>query len=120
MIDSINNLSLLLIAGYFLFLVMSLTWRGKVVSGPWWFLLRSFFPNWRFYHGAGHQPRLFWRIADVQGSVADWKYFARVLLDIGCHTEPLDQLDDHLGRQFSESREEKSFGVSKSSSDFTE
>ena len=75
MIDSINKLSLLLIAGYFMFLIASLIWRGKAVSGPWWFLLRSFFPNWRFYHGAGHQPRLFWRIANLEGAWSEWTLF---------------------------------------------
>lgn len=75
MSDSINKLSLLLVAGYFIFLVLSLIWRGKVVSGPWWFLLRSFFPNWRFYHGAGHQPRLLWRIANAEGTWSEWTVF---------------------------------------------
>jgi hypothetical protein len=70
-----DRLSLLLIGAYFLFLVISLTRRGRVVSGPWWFLLRSFFPNWRFYHGAGHQPRLFWRAADARGAWSDWQMF---------------------------------------------
>ena len=74
-IDSLNTLSLLLIGGYFLFLLLSLTRRGKVISGPWWFLLRSFFPNWRFYHGAGNQPRLFWRTADAHGSWSAWQMF---------------------------------------------
>jgi hypothetical protein len=42
--------SLLVLAAYFLFLLISLKRRGQVISGPWLFLLRSFFPNWRFYH----------------------------------------------------------------------
>ena len=75
MADSVNHLSLLLIGGYFLFLALSLTRRGKVITGPWWFLLRSFFPNWRFYHGAGHQPRLFWRSASAQGEWSGWVMF---------------------------------------------
>ena len=74
-IDSLNTLSLLLIGGYFLFLLLSLTRRGKVISGPWWFLLRSFFPNWRFYHGAGNQPRLFWRTANAHGAWSAWQMF---------------------------------------------
>ena len=75
MADLIQRLSLLLIAGYFLFLVLSLTRRGKVITGPWLFLLRSFFPNWRFYHGAGNQPRLFWRTASEQGQWSEWTVF---------------------------------------------
>lgn len=72
---SLKSLSLVIIGGYFLFLLLSLTRRGKVISGPWWFLLRSFFPNWRFYHGAGHQPRLLWRTADRQGRWSEWTMF---------------------------------------------
>ncbi len=75
MSDPLKSLSLLLIGGYFLFLALSLTRRGKVFSGPWWFLLRSFFPNWRFYHGAGNQPRLLWRTASTQGDWSGWTLF---------------------------------------------
>ena len=67
--------SLLLIAGYFLFLLISLKRRGQVISGPWLFLMRSFFPNWRFYHGPGNQPRLFWRIQDENQQWTDWHMF---------------------------------------------
>jgi hypothetical protein len=67
--------SLLLLAAYFLFLLISLKRRGQVISGPWLFLLRSFFPNWRFYHGPGNQPRLFWRIQDEHQQWTDWQMF---------------------------------------------
>lgn len=67
--------SLLLIAAYFVFLLISLKRRGKVINGPWLFLLRSFFPNWRFYHGPGDQPRLFWRVQDADGRWCDWQMF---------------------------------------------
>ena len=67
--------SLLLIAAYFVFLIISLKRRGKVISGPWLFLLRSFFPNWRFYHGPGNQPRLFWRVQDENQHWSEWQMF---------------------------------------------
>jgi hypothetical protein len=67
--------SLLLLAAYFLFLLISLKRRGQVISGPWLFLLRSFFPNWRFYHGPGNQPRLFWRIHDESQQWTEWHMF---------------------------------------------
>ena len=67
--------SLLMIAAYFLFLLISLKRRGQVISGPWLFLMRSFFPNWRFYHGPGNQPRLFWRIQDENQQWTDWHMF---------------------------------------------
>lgn len=72
---SASDISLLLIAAYFTFLLVSLLRRGKVVSGPWLFLLRSFFPNWRFYHGLGYQPRLFVRIVDDTGQWQPWEMF---------------------------------------------
>ncbi len=70
---SVQTLSLLLVAGYFSFLLLSLVRRGPSFSGPWLFLLRSFFPNWRFYHGFGVQPRLFIRTADIDGQWSDWQ-----------------------------------------------
>jgi len=72
---SASDISFLLIAAYFTFLLVSLLRRGKVVSGPWLFLLRSFFPNWRFYHGLGYQPRLFVRIVDDTGQWQPWEMF---------------------------------------------
>ena len=70
-----QSLSLLLVAGYFAFVLASLVRRGKTFSGPWLFLLRSFFPNWRFYHGFGVQPRLFLRTAETDGPWSDWQMF---------------------------------------------
>jgi len=67
--------SLLVLAAYFLFLLISLKRRGQVISGPWLFLLRSFFPNWRFYHGPGNQPRLFWRVQDENQHWTEWRIF---------------------------------------------
>ncbi len=67
----VPTLSLLLIAAYFVFLFASLKRRGRVISGPWLFLLRSFFPNWRFYHGFGAQPRLFFRTLDAAAGHAE-------------------------------------------------
>lgn len=72
---SASAISLLLIAAYFIFLLASLLRRGQVISGPWLFLLRSFFPNWRFYHGLGVQPRLFIRVPDVSGHWLPWTMF---------------------------------------------
>jgi hypothetical protein len=72
---SVSSISLLLIAVYFVFLLISLLRRGKVISGPWLFLLRSFFPNWRFYHGLGHQPRLFVRTLNQAGEWQAWQMF---------------------------------------------
>ncbi len=72
---TIQTLSLILLATYFVFLVASLRRRGRVIAGPWLFLLRSFFPNWRFYHGFGAQPRLFTRTANADGHWGDWTLF---------------------------------------------
>jgi hypothetical protein len=74
-LTTVQTLSLLLLAAYFVFLVASLRRRGRVIAGPWLFLLRSFFPNWRFYHGFGAQPRLFTRTATANGQWSDWVLF---------------------------------------------
>ena len=55
-----HTLTLLLIGTYFALLLIGMVRRGREISGPWLFLLRSFFPNWRFYHDIGYQPRLYW------------------------------------------------------------
>lgn len=72
---TVQTLSLLLVAAYFAFVLGSLVLRGREISGPWLFLLRSFFPNWRFYHGFGHQPRLFVRTLDEDSQWGDWQMF---------------------------------------------
>jgi len=69
------TLTLTLIAAYFAFVLGSLVLRGREVSGPWWYLLRCFFPNWRFYHGFGSQPRLFTRIQTPDGEWTEWQMF---------------------------------------------
>ena len=84
MTPSVSDISFLLIAAYFIFLLASLLRRGQVISGPWLFLLRSFFPNWRFYHGLGHQPRLFIRVMDSTGQWQPWEIFMpRARFDLG-------------------------------------
>ena len=70
-----HAVTLLLIGAYFLLVLVSLQHRGREISGPWWFLLRSFLPNWRFYHDVGHQPRLFLRYRAADGSWSDWSMF---------------------------------------------
>ncbi|MCM0043977.1 MAG: hypothetical protein NBV65_05030 [Burkholderiaceae bacterium] len=68
-------LTVVLVAGYFVVVLISLVRRRRVLSGRWLFLLRSFFPNWRFYHGFGHQPRLFVRSATADGRWGPWQMF---------------------------------------------
>ena len=74
-VTRVQTLSLLLVGAYFAFVLGSLVLRGREISGPWLYLLRSFFPNWRFYHGFGHQPRLFVRTQDDEGQWSDWQMF---------------------------------------------
>ena len=61
----LTDLSLLLIAAYALFLLVTLVYKGPVLKGPWLFLLRSFFPNWKFFHAVGRVPHLY-----VRGSLS--------------------------------------------------
>jgi hypothetical protein len=48
---------------YFLVLLATLVFKSRIVTGPWLFLLRAFFPNWKFFHATGNVPHLFARWA---------------------------------------------------------
>jgi hypothetical protein len=65
--------ALLLLLAYSAFLGLTLFFRGRPLHGPWWFLLRSFFPNWRFYHRVGTLPVLHIRTADAAGHWGPWQ-----------------------------------------------
>jgi hypothetical protein len=57
---------------YFGFLLAALLAGGRLFHNQWLFLLRSFFPNWKFFHALGWVPRLYWRVdADVPFSEAE-------------------------------------------------
>jgi hypothetical protein len=51
-------MSSVLIICYFLVLMLTFFVSTKTIQGPWFFLLRAFFPNWKFYHSLGWQPQL--------------------------------------------------------------
>ena len=63
---------LLLILVYAGFLALTLVFRGRVLQGRWWFLLRSFLPNWRFYHRVGAAPVMVVRAGYPDGRWTDW------------------------------------------------
>ena len=67
------SLALFALALYFGFLFFALIYRSRVITGPWLFLLRSFFPNWRFFHRMGHVPTLFVRYADKDNHWSNWQ-----------------------------------------------
>jgi hypothetical protein len=67
------SLSLLLVGAYFAFLFATLILRSRTIAGPWLFLLRSFFPNWRFYHRVGHLRLLYVRVAGADGLWQSWQ-----------------------------------------------
>jgi hypothetical protein len=48
---------------YFVVLVATLVIKTPIIKGPWLFLLRAFFPNWKFFHAVGHVPHLYARSA---------------------------------------------------------
>ena len=54
-------MSRVFIVFYFLVLLATLMVTTRTVHGPWLFLFRAFFPNWKFYHSLGWQPNLFVR-----------------------------------------------------------
>ena len=57
-----------LILLYFVFLLATLWWGPRFVQGPWLFLLRAFFPNWKFFHAVGDEPRLYVRCGEPTGT----------------------------------------------------
>jgi hypothetical protein len=63
---------------YFLLLVVFLVYKTPTVHGPWLFLLRSFFPNWKFFHAVGYVPHLYARAAmprpDGRLQWTDWQH----------------------------------------------
>ena len=61
-----------LLAFYFLSLVAALLLGRRGVNSPWLFLLRSFIPNWRFFHQLGYTPRLFVRTQDEAEHWSNW------------------------------------------------
>ena len=67
------NDPLILLLVYAAFLALTLFFRGRTLQGPWWFLLRSFLPNWRFYHRVGALPVMVVRTAGPDGRWSDWR-----------------------------------------------
>ena len=64
---------------YFLVLVATLVIKTPIIKGPWLFLLRAFFPNWKFFHAVGYVPHLYARSA-VQLSTGEMQWSAWVLI----------------------------------------
>ena len=63
---------------YFGFLMAALLVGGRLFQHQWLFLLRSFFPNWKFFHALGWVPRLYWR-REISPSSSEWSEWALLL-----------------------------------------
>ena len=61
-----------LFAAYFGVLALGMFWQSQTVRGPWFYLLRAFFPNWQFYHQVGPVPHLYVRSQEPGGQWSDW------------------------------------------------
>lgn len=70
---TLHSLATLAIIIYFVFLFFTLIYRSRIITGPWLFLLRSFFPNWRFFHRVGHVPVLFVRYTNQATGWQPWQ-----------------------------------------------
>ncbi len=57
-----------LFVAYFLVLIASLLIKTPTIKGHWLFLMRAFFPNWKFFHAVGYVPHLYARSAVIQSS----------------------------------------------------
>ena len=66
------------IIAYFLVLALTLIYKTPIVRGPWLFLFRSFFPNWKFFHRVGYVPHLYARAsktnANGENSWTEWEH----------------------------------------------
>jgi hypothetical protein len=67
------ELTLGVAALYLLVLVLSMRKGSREVHGPWLFLLRAFFPNWKFYHAVSLSPRLYVRAQSAAGAWTTWQ-----------------------------------------------
>jgi hypothetical protein len=65
--------TLVLFLAYFAWLAWAMRHRTRVLQGRWWFFLRAFFPNWKFYHAVGRPPRLHVRGRLASGEWTDWQ-----------------------------------------------
>ncbi len=72
------KLSLVVLIIYFLFLWFGMSTKTPELSGRWWFFLRAFFPNWKFFHALGMAPRLYVHfkqrrlVEEVSSSWSEW------------------------------------------------
>ena len=66
------ELTLGLAAAYLLVLALSMRKGSRELQGPWLFLLRAFFPNWKFYHAVSLSPRLYVRAQTPDGDWTTW------------------------------------------------
>ncbi len=64
---------------YFGFLMAALLVGGRFFQHQWLFLLRSFFPNWKFFHALGWVPRLYWRREIFSAADRAWSEWALLL-----------------------------------------
>lgn len=66
----------ILVVLYFCILLGGIFFKGRIVSSRWIFLLRAFFPNWKFFDVVGHVPHLLARSGrlDDAGDIvwSDW------------------------------------------------
>ncbi len=63
---------------YFLVLLYAMRAKPRYVRGPWLFLLRTFFPNWKFFHAVGHVPHLRVRAGVRSGGEDIWSAWREI------------------------------------------
>ena len=69
------GVSTFILALYLALLVLALIGRGQNLTSRWLFLLRGFFPSWRFFDSPGYQPRLYVRALMTNEKWTDWVQF---------------------------------------------
>lgn len=66
-------ITMVLFAAYFAWLAWAMRHRTRMLRGRWWFFLRAFFPNWKFYHAVGRPPQLHVRARLTSGEWTHWQ-----------------------------------------------
>jgi hypothetical protein len=72
-ISSPGSMALLFLIVYFSILALAIRYKTREVNGRWWFFLRAFFPNWKFFHAVGYAPRLYMRAMATDRSWGPWQ-----------------------------------------------
>jgi hypothetical protein len=76
------KLSLVFLVMYFALLWLGMSTKTIEMTGRWWFFLRAFFPNWKFFHALGMAPRLYvhFKVRSMDSPSTQWSEWSAWVL----------------------------------------